>query len=515
MEVYWCNLAIVFFFTLFLLKLFLQKHANTKKTPPTPPGLPFIGHLHMLKQPLHKTLHQISEKYGHVFSLQFGTRKVLVVSSPSAVEECFTKNDIIFANRPRSLAGKHLNYNYSTIGFASYGDLWRNLRRFTTLELFYTSRLAMFSGIRIEEVRLVVKQIFQDASDQDLKVELSSKFMDVAFNIMLRLIAGKRYYGKDIVDEEAKQFRDIMWEYQQLSASSNLVDFLPLLRWVDFQRVESRMIKLKKKIDYFMELLLKEHRTRRSKSALQLNDQSDTDKGEMKKTLIDVKLSLQEKEPELYTDLNIKAVILAMLIAGTETSSSTMDWAMALLLNHPEKLERVVAEMDAKVGFDHLLVESELEKLNNLQNVITETLRLYPPAPLLLPHESAEDCTVCGYDVPQGTMLFANLWTLQRDPKLWVDAERFMPERFDGGEISEGYKLIPFGAGRRICPAAAFGRRVVGLGLGALLQCFEWNRVGKEDVNMEEKSALTNPRAQPLEALCKPRQPLINHLLAL
>ncbi|KAH7567480.1 hypothetical protein JRO89_XS07G0080000 [Xanthoceras sorbifolium] len=511
MEVYWCNLAIVFFFTLFLLKLFLQKHANTKKTPPTPPGLPFIGHLHMLKQPLHKTLHQISEKYGHVFSLQFGTRKVLVVSSPSAVEECFTKNDIIFANRPRSLAGKHLNYNYSTIGFASYGDLWRNLRRFTTLELFYTSRLAMFSGIRIEEVRLVVKQIFQDASDQDLKVELSSKFMDVAFNIMLRLIAGKRYYGKDIVDEEAKQFRDIMWEYQQLSASSNLVDFLPLLRWVDFQRVESRMIKLKKKIDYFMELLLKEHRTRRSKSALQLNDQSDTDKGEMKKTLIDVMLSLQEKEPEF-----------------------TMDWAMALLLNHPEKLERVVAEMDAKVGFDHLLVESELEKLNNLQNVITETLRLYPPAPLLLPHESAEDCTGMKQLSPILKTLFGgkkrletygNVFAIhgetskvnqysQRDPKLWVDAERFMPERFDGGEISEGYKSIPFGAGRRICPAAAFGRRVVGLGLGALLQCFEWNRVGKEDVNMEEKSALTNPRAQPLEALCKPRQPLINHLLA-
>lgn len=309
MEVHWINLALLFFFILLVSKLFLQKHANREKLPPSPPALPIIGHLHMLKEPLHRTLHQLSEKYGDVLFLQFGVRKVLLVSSPSAVEECFTRNDIIFANRPRLLAGKHLNYNYSTMGFASYGDYWRNLRRLTTLELFSTSRLAMFSNIRQDEVQLLIKELFQDSNDKKLKVELSSKFHELAFNIMLRMIAGKRYYGKDLVEEEAYHFREIMKGYLELNSSSNLIDFLPVLKWVDVQGVEKRMIRLNEKMDKFTQFLVDEPRRMRKKASLQL-DESRSSKQERKMTLIDIMLSLQEKEPEQYTDRDIKGVIL-------------------------------------------------------------------------------------------------------------------------------------------------------------------------------------------------------------
>ena len=96
-----------------------------------------------------------------------------------------------------------------------------------------------------------------------------------------------------------------------------------------------------------------------------------------------------------------------MLVAGTETSSTTMEWAMSLLLNHPEKMKKVVAEIDCNVGLEHLLEEADLSKLNYLQNVINEALRVYPTLPLLLPHESSSDCTVGGFDVPQGTMLLS------------------------------------------------------------------------------------------------------------
>lgn len=210
----------------------------------------------------------------------------------------------------------------------------------------------------------------------------------------------------------------------------------------------------------------------------------------------------------------LKTSLQAMLIAGTETSSTTMEWAMSLLITNPEAMRIAVSEIDANVGFDHLLNEQDLSKLDYLQNLINETLRLYPPVPLLLPHESTHDCRVCGYDIPKDTMLLVNLWTMQRDPKLWVDAEKFMPERFEGGE-GQGYKLIPFGAGRRACPGSVLGRRVVGLAVGALLQSFEWKRVGIEEVNMAEGTGLTMPRAHPLEALCKPRQKFINLLKAL
>lgn len=145
MEVDTILFYILFSFPVFLFLLVFksirQNRNRNRNFPPSPPAWPIIGHLHLLKEPVHRTLHQLSDKYGPIMFLQFGTRKVLIVTSASAVEECFTKNDIIFANRPQSLAGKYLNYNYATIGLAPYGDYWRNLRRVTTLELFSTSRI--------------------------------------------------------------------------------------------------------------------------------------------------------------------------------------------------------------------------------------------------------------------------------------------------------------------------------------------------------------------------------------
>ena len=116
----------------------------------------------------------------------------------------------------------------------------------------------------------------------------------------------------------------------------------------------------------------------------------------------------------------------AMVLGGSETSATTLEWALSLLLNHPEAMKKVREDLDNSVGQDRMINESDLPKLPYLQNVITETLRLFPVAPLLIPHESSNDCKVCGFDVPQGTMLFVNLWSLHRDANLWEDPTRFM-----------------------------------------------------------------------------------------
>lgn len=199
-----------------------------------------------------------------------------------------------------------------------------------------------------------------------------------------------------------------------------------------------------------------------------------------------------------------------LLAAGTDTSSTTMEWAMALLLNHPDALEKARAEIDANVGHQRLLDEQDLPNLNFLQYVINEALRLYPPVPLLVPHEASADCTVGGFDVPRGTMLLVNAWGIHRDPKVWEHPTKFMPERFEGWSV-EGFRLIPFGAGRRGCPGKVLANRAVGFTLGSLIQAFDWKRVSEEEIDMAEGSGLTMPRAKPLEVICQPRQAMIQH----
>ena len=201
-----------------------------------------------------------------------------------------------------------------------------------------------------------------------------------------------------------------------------------------------------------------------------------------------------------------------MFVAGTETTATTLEWAMALLLNHPKVMLKVKAEIDEHVGHGRLLNESDTVKLPYLGCVLNETLRLYPPAPLLLPHFSSEACTVGGFDIPQGTMLMVNAWTMHRDPKLWEEPDEFKPERFEGGlGEREGFKYIPFGTGRRVCPGAGMGLQIVSLALGALIQCFEWDTIGPVE-DMSPGSGITSFKFKPLVALCSPRRDLITQL---
>ena len=194
-------------------------------------------------------------------------------------------------------------------------------------------------------------------------------------------------------------------------------------------------------------------------------------------------------------------------MAGVDTVDFTTEWAMTFLLNHPERLERVKAEIDREVGHERLVQESDLPKLRYLRCVVNETLRLYPPAPLLLPHAPSEDCTIGGYEIPRGTIVMVNVWAIHRDPKLWEDPESFKPERFEGLN-NEGEKqgFIPFGIGRRACPGNHMAMRRVMLALAALIQCFEWERVGQELIDMSIVKALISvQKAKPLEATCTPR----------
>ncbi|KAK1317089.1 Isoflavone 2'-hydroxylase [Acorus calamus] len=506
---------LIFYLALFLTIILLSrlllspppKHPSTKPPPPpSPPSLPLIGHLHLFKKPLHRTLSALSLKYGPVLSLRFGTRPVLVVSSSSAAEECFTKNDIAFANRPRFLSAKILGYNYTVQGAAPYGDHWRNIRRFTTVGVFSTARVNSFSPIRSAEVRSIVKSFFSSRSIDGgfTKVELKSVFFDLAFNVVMEMISGKKFHGEGATGshEEVEEFREIVEESFRFAGASNLGDFMPILNWV--MGLEKRLLRLHKRRDAFFEKLIEEHRLKRKSG--------DVSEGvEKRETIIDVMLTLQESDAEYYTDTIIKGVIASLLTAGTDTTAVTTEWALSHLLNNPETLKKAKDEIDMVVGHDHMLEESSLPKLPYLHDIISETLRLCPAGPLLVPHESREECTVGGYYVPPETMLLVNAWAIHRDPSLWEEPTNFKPERFQGG-AAEGYKMIPFGSGRRRCPGEGLAMRLLGLTLGTLIQCFEWKRIGEEEVDMMEGPGLTMPKDKPLEAMYRPWPSMIDVL---
>ncbi|KAM7278336.1 hypothetical protein ACFE04_005470 [Oxalis oulophora] len=485
------------------IPIFLALHLFTKhflhklqNLPPTPfLSLPIIGHLYLLSQPLHRTLSVLSKRHGSILFLQLGSCKALVVTSPSLAEECFTKNDVVFANRPNLAVGKYLAHNFTSLAWAPYGDLWRNLRRIASLELLSTYRLQSLASIRADEVKTVIQKLLVLNHDRSRTVDMKTMIYELTMNVMTTVIAGKRFCGENIADaEEAKRFRAINEETFRLAGKGYVGDFLP---WMKSKVFERELMKIQGKRDEFMQSLID-------------NNRKIIVDGKKNKTLIEVLLTLQETEPEYYTDQIIKGLMIVLLDAGTETTTATTEWAFSQLLNNPDILQKAQQEIDTHIGHERLIKESDLSQLHYLSNIISETMRLHPPVPLLVPHFSSEDCIVGGYKVPGGTMLLVNVWAMQNDPGLWVEPTRFNPERFELKEkpdegVRDGFKLMPFGSGRRSCPGESMGMRMIGLSLGTLLQCFEWERVGKEMVDMSEGRGFTMPKALPLIAKCSPR----------
>ncbi|KAK6115965.1 hypothetical protein DH2020_008234 [Rehmannia glutinosa] len=470
---------------IFLPLLFLLLHTSSQHIlhklqnhPPTPfPSLPLIGHLYLLRKPFHRALSDISNRYGPLIFLRFGSRPVLLISSPSLAEECFTKNDIIFANRPSLLNGKHFGYNYTSIPWSPRRDHWRNLRRIASLDLLSSHRIHTLSRIRADEIRVLIRKLFRLGEENPGKVvHVKEALFEFTFNVLTGMICGKRYFGENVENlKESEVFRDIINETVRVVPDAQVVDFLPLMRWFGFGEVEKKMMLIQEKRDRFMQNVLQELRR------LENGDSSvpKSDNAGVKKIIAEVLLDMQKSEPAYYTDEMIRNLLLVLLQAGSDTTANTLEWAFSLLLDNPRAFK---------------------------------TLRLHPPGPLLLPHESSADCTVGGFRVPRGTILLVNVWHIQNSPEVWEDPRQFKPERFrdfEGGG-KNWCEFLPFGSGRRACPGENLAMRVVALALGTLIQCFEWEKVCEIDMN--EGTGFTAPKIQPLTARCCPRPDIVNLL---
>eukprot|EP01018_Ginkgo_biloba_P017773 Gb_02188 [translate_table: standard] len=457
---------------------------------------------------------------------------MVVVTSSKLAKECFTEKDAVMASRPQLAGGKHMSYDNRGLVWAPYGQYWRDLRKLCILQLLSTRRIENWKHIRIEEVSDLVEFLYRRSRDR-VCVNMSSKLSELSFNIIIRMVMNKRYFGPQAEDcKEARKFKELIKKVGILSGVFNLGDYIPLLRWLDLQGYERAMKELNKQKDRFLQEVVDAHKQRvgmkdaavrdfidvlldREEDYLNENEslKSTVQVGTCAKSRVDKGLESCSYPPCRKPWMTVKPS--NMIAAGTETSSLTIEWALAAVMKHPSVMRRAQNEIDSFVGCDRQVEESDLPKLKYLQAIVKETFRLYPVAPLLVPHQSTAPCTVGGYHIPAGTHLVVNAWALHRDSSVWERPLEFVPERFlEREEIDvkgKHFEMIPFGSGRRGCPGAALGLCIVQFSLARLIHSFQWslpNGQSPQELDMTEGRGLTMPRAIPLIALPKPRLPL-------
>lgn len=306
------TILILKYVTFFLLAYFTLKHTILRsklkgKLPPSPfLSFPIIGHLYLFKKPLHRSLARLASEYGPVLYLRMGSRPVLLLSSPSAVEECLVRNDV-FVDRPRLLPGKHGGNNYTNMAWSPYGDHWKNLRRIAAVEILSPNRLQILSGIRAEVARSFIRRIMKASSENGGVVEMKSAIFGLTLDNMMRMLMGKSNYEEASEGNEAsRRFQQIVEGSFRVSGVNNLEDFLPILKWfrVFLGSPEDFMRKLTKEKNEFMRGLMKEHR--------ELEREDKLSDGR-KRAMIHVLLSLQKEDPQYYSDDMIGSLILVCI----------------------------------------------------------------------------------------------------------------------------------------------------------------------------------------------------------
>nr|QNS29951.1 cytochrome P450 [Nothapodytes nimmoniana] len=505
----------VFAFILFIY--FLSWRTRAKGLPPEAGGAwPLIGHLHLLggrsKLP-HIALGELADKYGPVFTIRLGKHRVLVVSSWEVAKELFTKYDVSVSSRPDFVAARVLGYDGAMFGLSPYGPYWRELRKIVSMELLSGRRLELIKHIRVSELESSMKELYdlwskRESSSGHVLVEMKQWFGDLTLNVIFRMVAGKRYFGgaaSGDEEEAAWQCQKVMRDFMYFLGVNVLADAVPLLGWLDWGGNEKAMKRTAKEMEELVCGWLEEHHRKRNSAMAMDAPSNDQD-------FMDVMLSAASGSEFTGFDADtvVKATCLSLIAGGSDTTTVMLTWALSLLMNNPNALQKAQEELDVHVGKEKRVNESDINNLVYLQAIIKETLRMYPVAPLLTPREFIEDCNIRSYNIPKGTRLCLNLSKLQRDPNVWSDPLEFKPERFltshkDVDVKGHHFELLPFGAGRRICPGIGLGLQMMHLVLATVLHGFELSTPNNALVDMTESSGLTNAKLTPLEVLIAPR----------
>ncbi|PIA38485.1 hypothetical protein AQUCO_02800295v1 [Aquilegia coerulea] len=427
--------------------------------------------------------------------IRLGTRLCIIINSASIAKQVHKDHDTIFANRDITATASAAFWGGTGLVLSPHGEHWRMLRKICTRELLNGCRLDAQYDHRRREVRTMVNQIYT-------KINTSIDIGDQIFQTKYNLMADMLWGGMPEREVEMKllldQFRKDLHKALPLLIVPNISDLFPILAKFDIQGLARRANKLGMSFGKVFNFIIDQRLRRRD----------EEEKKDFLQVLIHLKDYGDEKTP--FTKTTIIALLLDLLVAGTKSSSAVVEWAMTELLMKPKLMKKAQEEIDEVVGMNSVLEEGHCSKLNYINAIVKETLRLHPIAPILIPKYTSKSCTIGGYNVPKGTKIIVNAWAIQRDSTYWNNPLEFQPERFLGPDCEWGYNgenqnYIPFGSGRRVCVGISLAERMVPYLLASLLHSFNWKLQEGTQLDFSETFGLELTKTIPLIAIPSPR----------
>ncbi|CAL5207892.1 unnamed protein product [Lathyrus oleraceus] len=485
------NCILFFLFTFIFLKLLHSLLTKQHNLPPGPRGLPIIGNLHQLGQKPHQTLTNLSKTHGPIMTLKLGQITTVVMSSSETAKSVLQIQDQYLSNRTVPDAMRGANHDNYSLPFIPLCQRWKDLRKTCNNLLFSNKNLDSNQTLRHKKLLELSNNIYVSAAKFEA-VNIGRLAFKTTINMLSNTI-----YSVDFVQssDKAGEFKELVTNIMMEVGRANVADCFPVLKIFDPVGIRRRTGEyFGKLLDNFRGLVDERLKMRKLKGYYGKSD------------MLDTMLNDENNNGEMYED-KIERLSVDLFVAGTDTVTSTVEWAMAELLRNPNVMSKAKSELNQLIGKGNLVEESDIAKLPYLQAIVKETFRLHPAVPLLLPRKAEIELEINGYKVPKGAQVLVNVWAIGRDPNLWDNPNEFLPERFLGSDIDfkgRNFELTPFGSGRRICPGLPLAIRVLFLMLGLFINCFDWKLEGgikPEDMNMDDKFGLTLEKAQPLLAI--------------
>ncbi|KAK7268452.1 hypothetical protein RIF29_21150 [Crotalaria pallida] len=472
------SIVLLLLFTCTLIQALRSFPKNTNyKLPPGPSLLTILGNLQEFWKKPQQTMAKLANVYGPIMLLKFGQSTSVIISSPDMAKEVLQTHDLLFSDRTIPEVVTSLNHEHLCLPFLPVSPLWKDLRKICNNELFANKTLDASQDLRRKKLQQLIYDMHQ--------ISLTGEGVDVgiaAFKTCINFLS-YTFVSEDFVQSISPddEYKDIVATLLKLTGTPNLVDLFPIFKIIDPQglkrRTTSYLIKFFEILDGLIDKRIK---LRDEKHYVTNND------------MLDTLLNISQQNSQMMDRKKIRHFLLDLLVAGTDTTAYALERAMTEVLHNPRVMAKAKMELEQTIGIGNPIEESDVARLPYLQAIIKETLRMYPPAPLLLPRKAKVDVEISGYTIPQGARVLINEWAIGRNPSIWENANSFSPERFLGSTIDvkgHNFQLTPFGSGRRICPGSPLAIRMLHSMLGSLINTFDWkleNNLDPKDMDLDQ-----------------------------